>query len=60
MSDAALSPEREAVEDVEWDLEGLLNGSTIDELLAEADQIVARLETYRGRIGELDAPGLGS
>ena len=36
MSDAALSPEREAVEDVEWDLEGLLNGSTIDELLAEA------------------------
>lgn len=58
MSDAALSPEREAVEDVEWDLEGLLNGSTIDELLAEADQIVARLETYRGRIGELDAPGL--
>lgn len=40
---------------VAWDIEPLLEGSTVEALLDRADGLVAELERLRGRVGELDA-----
>ncbi len=42
-----------AAADVAWDLEPLLGGSTLDELLDDADAVVSTLEAARGRIAEM-------
>jgi oligoendopeptidase F len=49
--------------DVGWDLEPLLEGRGrpgVDELLDDAETRAEVLEEYRGRIAELDAPGLAA
>jgi oligoendopeptidase F len=48
---------------VAWDLEPLLEGRGrpgVDELLDDAERGAEELEAYRGRLGELDAPGLAT
>jgi len=45
--------------DVAWDLDPLLDGApSADDLLARAKELTARLERFRGRIGELEADDL--
>ncbi len=44
--------------DVRWDLETLLDGRTVDELVDEAEQVAGELEPVRGRVGELSASEL--
>ena len=44
--------------DVEWDLDPLLAGATVEELLEQADATASRIEAYRGRVAELDAAEL--
>lgn len=44
--------------DVSWQLDTLLRGHSIDDLLADAESVVEQLETYRGRITALDSAGL--
>jgi oligoendopeptidase F len=43
---------------VAWDLDTLLGGSTVEELLNEAERHVEVLESWRGRLGEIDVDGL--
>lgn len=46
---------------IAWDLEPLLNGREIDDLLNRADSLAEDIEsTYKGKIGELDVGGLAS
>lgn len=48
-------------ESVHWDVEPLLpepGPAGVDALLDRIDSLVSRLEEYRGRIADLDAPGL--
>jgi oligoendopeptidase F len=45
---------------VAWNLDPLLDGSTIDDLLTEAEALVPAIEAARGTVGALDAEGLGS
>ncbi len=47
-----------AAADVRWDLEPLLDGRSVDELIDEAEQIAGELETVRGRVGELSSDEL--
>jgi oligoendopeptidase F len=47
-----------AAADVAWDLDALLDSSSVDELLDRAEGLADAIEAYRGRIGELDAAGL--
>jgi len=44
--------------DVAWDLEGLLDGRTVEELLDRADVLAAELANLRGTIVELSAEAL--
>lgn len=44
--------------DVAWDLEPLLEGSGVDELLDRADELAAGLADLRGRVASLDAGAL--
>jgi len=44
--------------DVAWDLEPLLDGTTVDDLLDRADTLADGLAALRGRIGELNAGAL--
>jgi oligoendopeptidase F len=44
--------------DVAWDLDPLLAGATVDELLDQADAIATDVEAFRGRVAELDASEL--
>ncbi len=44
--------------DVAWDLEPLLDGSTVDDLLDRSDTLADELANLRGTIGELSAPAL--
>ncbi|MEM7275000.1 MAG: M3 family oligoendopeptidase [Actinomycetota bacterium] len=47
--------------DVSWDLESLLDGAASpDELIERAKAAAAELETYRGRVGTLDAGELAT
>ncbi|MFM7068471.1 MAG: oligoendopeptidase, partial [Actinomycetes bacterium] len=46
--------------DVAWDLEPLLNGRTAEDLVGESEQLIDQIESYRGRIGDLDADGLAT
>jgi len=46
--------------EVSWDLEPLLEGATVDELLRRAKAIAAEIGEQRGQIGELDAPALAA
>jgi oligoendopeptidase F len=39
----------------EWDLEPLLGGLSVDELLERAESVAAQMEIVRGRIGEMSA-----
>jgi oligoendopeptidase F len=62
---SAESPPRPASPDddlaaagVEWDLEPLLAGGGVDDLLERADELTGAIEAYRGRVGGLDADGL--
>jgi oligoendopeptidase F len=41
--------------DVAWDLDTLLDGRTVDELLDDAGGLVEEVVAYRGRVAELDA-----
>lgn len=43
---------------VVWDIETLLGGASVDDLLAQADAQAAAIEAYRSTIGDLDAGGL--
>lgn len=43
---------------VVWDIETLLGGTSVDDLLAQADAQAAAIEVYRSTIGDLDAGGL--
>lgn len=43
---------------IAWDLDTLLDGSTVDVLLDRADELATEIEAYRGRIADLDASGL--
>ncbi len=47
-----------AASDVEWDLESLLDGQTVEALLDQADETAGVIEQYRGRVGDLDATEL--
>lgn len=44
--------------DIAWDLSELLDGASIDDLLAQANNRADQIETFRGRIHELNAPQL--
>jgi oligoendopeptidase F len=44
--------------DVAWDLDTLLEGLDVDALLDRADGLADDIETYRGRVAELDVDGL--
>lgn len=46
--------------DVAWDLEPLLDGATVDDLLQRAADTAGTIADYRGRIGELDAGDLAT
>ena len=39
--------------DVAWDLDTLIEGTDLDSLLDQSDQIADQLETYRGRVGSM-------
>ena len=41
--------------DIAWDLDPLLAGATVEELLDRADAIATDIEAYRGRVATLDA-----
>ncbi len=43
-----------------WDLESLLGDSRIEELLEAAALLADRIETYRGRVADLDVAGLAA
>ena len=44
--------------DVAWDLDPLLDGRSVDDLLDTALQLAEQLATRRGTIGELDVPAM--
>lgn len=44
--------------DISWELEPLLEGRSIEEFLESADALADEIETYRGRVADLDADGL--
>jgi len=44
--------------DIAWDLEPLLAGATVDDLLDTADAVATQIEVYRGRVATLDAAEL--
>ena len=44
--------------DIAWDLDTLIEQSSVDELLDRADAIAEEIAGYRGRVAELDAAGL--
>ena len=44
--------------DVAWDLESLIEGTSVDELLDRSEQLTEQLETYRGRMADLSADDL--
>jgi oligoendopeptidase F len=48
------------VDDVTWDLDPLLQGTSVDDLLDRADELAGVLEQERGLIGEISAPALGA
>ncbi|MGI9623343.1 MAG: M3 family oligoendopeptidase [Acidimicrobiales bacterium] len=47
-----------SAEEVRWDLEPLLLGRSIEELLEEADNLAAELGSHRGRVAEFDSAEL--
>jgi len=49
-----------AAADIAWDLDSLLDGSSVDDLLDRAESLIGAIEAYRGRIAELDADGLAT
>jgi oligoendopeptidase F len=49
-----------AAADIGWDLETLLEGKTVDDLLDEADSIADELVAVRGRVTSLDPSELAS
>lgn len=46
--------------DVAWDLEPLLEGSSVDDLLDRADALASDLTALRGTVASLDAPALAA
>jgi oligoendopeptidase F len=46
--------------DVAWDLEPLLAGATVDELIDRADALAGELSELRGQVATLDAAGLAA
>jgi oligoendopeptidase F len=44
--------------DVAWDLDTLVTGTTVDDLLDRADELAAELANLRGEVGELSATAL--
>lgn len=67
MSDAAtestesLEPDADlTAADVQWDIEPLLDGMTVETLLDQADQIAQELATSRGEIATFDSAALAS
>ena len=58
-TDPTIDPAADLVAaEVAWNIEPLLDGSSVDGLLAEADRLVAVIEAWRGRIFEIDVDGL--
>jgi oligoendopeptidase F len=49
-----------AAADIAWDLDPLLDGASVDELLDRAEGLADAIEAYRGRIAGLDATGLAA
>jgi oligoendopeptidase F len=45
---------------VVWDLEPLLHGAEADDLLDRAEQLIAQIEAYRGRLATIDAEQLAA
>lgn len=46
------------VEDVTWNIESLLEGSTVEVFLERAEALVEELESYRERVATLDSEGM--
>jgi oligoendopeptidase F len=46
--------------DIAWDLDPLLAGATVDELLDQADALATGIEAARGTLAALDAEGLAA
>ncbi len=46
--------------EVAWDLETLIEGTDVDALLDRSDELTDQIETYRGRVTELDAAELAA
>ena len=58
-TDAGSSPDADlTAADVAWDLEPLLDGTTVDDLLDRSDVLADELANLRGTIGELSASAL--
>jgi oligoendopeptidase F len=58
---ATVSDDDRTAAEVAWDIEPLVDGKGdggVEELLDDAERRANALATYRGRVGELDAPGL--
>jgi oligoendopeptidase F len=53
-------PDDLAATGVHWDLEPLLGGAGVDELLDRAEAIAAEIEADRGRVADLDVEGLAA
>lgn len=57
---ATSDPDDLAATGVHWELEPLLGGAGVDELLDRAEAIAAEIEADRGRVAGLDAEGLAA
>jgi oligoendopeptidase F len=60
LTDAQPSENDLTAADVAWDLEPLLQGRSVDELLDRADELAEGVAGRRGRIATLDAAGLAA
>ncbi len=46
--------------EIAWNLETLIEGTDVDTLLDRSDELTDELESYRGRVADLDAAGLAA
>lgn len=55
---SALAEAADSANDIAWDLDTLLAGETVDQLIDKADAVADELATWRGKIAEIDTPTL--
>ena len=46
--------------DIAWNLDTLIEGTDIDELMDRSDELTSQIAEYRGRVAELDADGMAA